>query len=187
LKLADFGLARCQTGRPLSHQVATRWYRAPELLYGAREYDERVDLWAIGCIFGEMINRSPIFPGQNDIDQLYQVQCVLGSPNSVVWPGCTLLPDYDKISFPTLKPKDVADVCPEASNEAIQLLKKFLVYQSKDRIRAKEALLDPYFFTEPYPCHCSDLPHPPKRTKQLFDVDEPLDLSLFSPPVVSSV
>nr|KAG5695647.1 hypothetical protein BaRGS_029137 [Batillaria attramentaria] len=66
LKLADFGLARVfhqnQGDRQYSHQVATRWYRAPELLYGARKYDEGVDLWAAGCIFGELLNNSPVFP-----------------------------------------------------------------------------------------------------------------------------
>jgi serine/threonine protein kinase len=50
-------------------QVATRWYRAPELLYGARRYTEGVDLWAVGCILGELLNSSPLFPGENDIDQ----------------------------------------------------------------------------------------------------------------------
>ena len=50
--------------------MATRWYRAPELLYGARKYTEGVDLWAVGCIFGELLNNSPLFPGENDIDQL---------------------------------------------------------------------------------------------------------------------
>ena len=65
LKIADFGLGRLmwEDGtRPYSHQVATRWYRAPELLYGARYYSSAIDMWAIGCIFGEMLNNSPLFP-----------------------------------------------------------------------------------------------------------------------------
>ncbi|CAF5106739.1 unnamed protein product, partial [Rotaria sp. Silwood1] len=74
LKIADFGLARifdkAKPQRQYSHQVATRWYRAPELLYGSRSYDEGVDLWAVGCIFGELINRSPLFPGESDIHRL---------------------------------------------------------------------------------------------------------------------
>lgn len=65
LKIADFGLARIYTdkseGRQYSHQVATRWYRAPELLYGSRNYTPSVDIWAAGCIYGEIINRSPLF------------------------------------------------------------------------------------------------------------------------------
>lgn len=89
LKIADFGLARLfnNDGEHLySHQVATRWYRAPELLYGARKYDEGVDLWAVGCIFGELLNNSPLFPGENDIEQLCCVLRVLGTPNQHIWP-----------------------------------------------------------------------------------------------------
>ncbi len=90
LKLADFGLARIEnTARPKSHQVATRWYRAPELLYGARYYDFGIDMWAIGCIFGELLNHSPLFPGSNDIDQLGCVLSNLGTPSLADWPVTT--------------------------------------------------------------------------------------------------
>ena len=61
--------------------------RAPELLYGARNYSEAVDLWSVGCIFGELLNFSPIFPGENDIDQLGMVIRILGTPSEQVWPG----------------------------------------------------------------------------------------------------
>jgi cell cycle related kinase len=86
LKIADFGLSRIYNddgGRQYSHQVATRWYRAPELLYGARNYTEGVDLWAVGCIFGELLNNCPLFPGENDIDQLGIVTKNLGTPTQV--------------------------------------------------------------------------------------------------------
>lgn len=65
VKIADFGLARIyvlnEPHRQYSHQVATRWYRAPELLYGSRNYTPAVDLWAVGCIMGELINKNPLF------------------------------------------------------------------------------------------------------------------------------
>ena len=86
LKIADFGLSRIykrDDDRQYSHQVATRWYRAPELLYGARNYTEGVDLWAVGCIFGELLNNCPLFPGENDIDQLGIVIKNLGTPTQV--------------------------------------------------------------------------------------------------------
>uniref|UniRef100_A0A674GN38 Cyclin-dependent kinase 20 n=1 Tax=Taeniopygia guttata TaxID=59729 RepID=A0A674GN38_TAEGU len=89
LKLADFGLARLLSptpGRPYSHQVATRWYRAPELLYGARRYDEGVDLWAAGCILGELITLAPLFPGDTDLEQLCRVLSALGTPRARDWP-----------------------------------------------------------------------------------------------------
>ncbi|XP_005061378.1 PREDICTED: cyclin-dependent kinase 20, partial [Ficedula albicollis] len=102
LKLADFGLARVlgpPPGRPYSHQVATRWYRAPELLYGARHYDEGVDLWAVGCIFGELLTLSPLFPGENDIEQLCCVLRALGTPSPRDWPELAELPDFPKLRF----------------------------------------------------------------------------------------
>ncbi|XP_008589731.1 PREDICTED: cyclin-dependent kinase 20 isoform X3 [Galeopterus variegatus] len=91
LKIADFGLARVFSSdgsRLYTHQVATRWYRAPELLYGARQYDQGVDLWAVGCIMGELLNGSPLFPGENDIEQLCCVHRILGTPSPQVWPVC---------------------------------------------------------------------------------------------------
>nr|KAJ3419818.1 Cyclin-dependent kinase 20 [Polyrhizophydium stewartii] len=183
LKLADFGLARVHScdadGRPYSHQVATRWYRAPELLYGARKYDTGVDLWAVGCIFGELLNHSPLFPGQNDIDQLYCVISILGTPTKDTWPDLESLPDYGKIQFQALPPVQLEKLCPDASPEAVRLLKRFLVYTSHQRIPAHEALLDPYFFSRPLPAHHLDLPIPRKQPREQFDVDKPLDLGLF--------
>ncbi|ETE70966.1 Cyclin-dependent kinase 20, partial [Ophiophagus hannah] len=141
LKIADFGLARVFTSdgdRLYSHQVATRWYRAPELLYGARKYDEGVDLWAVGCIFAELLNNSPLFPGENDIEQLCCVLRVLGTPNQKTWPEITELPDYNKISFKEKQPIPLEQVVPDASPQAVQLLKEFLVYPSKQRMQAAQ-------------------------------------------------
>lgn len=62
LRIADLGQARLAKGRPFSHQVGSRWYRSPELLYGSRKYSFPVDLWSVGCIIAEMVNGSPLFP-----------------------------------------------------------------------------------------------------------------------------
>lgn len=80
LKIADFGLSRVfnSDGGMYSHQVATRWYRAPELLWSARNYTEAIDIWSVGCIFGELMTRTPLFPGNSDIDQLAMVIKTLG-------------------------------------------------------------------------------------------------------------
>lgn len=196
LKIADFGLARVfqnKGNRLYSHQVATRWYRAPELLYGARKYDEGVDLWAVGCIFGELLNNSPLFPGENDIKQLCCVQGVLGTPNEKIWPGMHDLPDYNKITFPDTPPVPFEEVVPDASPEALNLLKRFLVYQSKHRISAKEALVHPYFFTEPLPAHHSELPIPQRFNRSLqrrqnthqYNVEAPLDKCLVDPELLA--
>ncbi|XP_059805631.1 cyclin-dependent kinase 20 isoform X1 [Hypanus sabinus] len=147
LKIADFGLARVfsnEGGRLYSHQVATRWYRAPELLYGARKYNEGVDIWAVGCIFGELLNNSPLFPGENDIEQLCCVLRVLGTPNEQIWPEITELPDYNKITFKENPPIPLEQIVPDTSPEALDLLKRFLVYPSKQRISAAEPITFPW-------------------------------------------
>jgi serine/threonine protein kinase len=74
-----------------------RWYKAPELLYGSKTYDLSVDIWAIGCIFGEMLANCAIFRGENDIDHLFRIVQVLGVPSEKNWPVCTAstrLPTY---------------------------------------------------------------------------------------------
>ncbi|XP_051824046.1 cyclin-dependent kinase 20 isoform X3 [Antechinus flavipes] len=199
LKIADFGLARVfshKGDRLYSHQVATRWYRAPELLYGARQYDEGVDLWAVGCIFGELLNNSPLFPGENDIEQLCCVLRVLGTPSPRVWPGITELPDYNKISFKEQLPLPLREVLPDASYEALQLLSRFLVYPPRSRIQADQALLHEYFFRAPLPAHPSELPIPqrgggpgPKARPgpphvHDFRVEQPLAESLPDPELI---
>ena len=80
LKLCDFGFARLinNSRQALTDYVATRWYRAPELLLGSTNYTMAVDVWAIGCIMGELVDGQPMFPGESEIDQLYIIQKVLG-------------------------------------------------------------------------------------------------------------
>lgn len=199
LKIADFGLARVFSpdgGRLYTHQVATRWYRAPELLYGARQYDQGVDLWAVGCIMGELLNGSPLFPGENDIEQLCCVLRILGTPSPRVWPEITELPDYNKISFKEQAPVPLEEVLPDASPQALDLLGQFLLYPPRQRIAASQALLHQYFFTAPLPAHPSELPipqrpggpapkaHPGPPHVHDFHVDRPLEESLLNPELI---
>ncbi|XP_036912130.1 cyclin-dependent kinase 20 isoform X2 [Sturnira hondurensis] len=201
LKIADFGLARVFSpdgSRLYTHQVATRWYRAPELLYGARQYDQGVDLWAVGCILGELLNGSPLFPGENDIEQLCCVLRILGTPSPQVWPEITELPDYNKISFKEQAPVPLGEVLPDASPQALDLLGQFLLYPPYQRITASQALLHQYFFTAPLPAHPSELPIP-QRPGGLaakahlgppnihnFHMDRPLEELLLNPELIRS-
>ena len=87
VKLADFGLARILSpSDDMSHQISTRWYRAPEILFGARRYDAGVDMWAVGAIAAELISLRPLFTGNNDIDQIFRVFQVMGTPSDESWP-----------------------------------------------------------------------------------------------------
>ena len=160
MKIADFGLSRLMWedgSRPYSHQVATRWYRAPELLYGARFYSSAIDMWAVGCIFGEMLNNSPLFPvsfifnyffkrffiilfiqGESDIEQLAIVLGHLGSPTAESWPELSSLPDYNKITFPYHKGVLWEHMLPDAQKEALDCIKSILIYDSSKRLTAEE-------------------------------------------------
>lgn len=80
VKLCDFGFARYITGsnESCTDYVATRWYRAPELLIGDTKYGRAIDVWAVGCLYAEMMTGQPLFPGESDVDQLYRITKVLG-------------------------------------------------------------------------------------------------------------
>ncbi|MEQ2274379.1 Cyclin-dependent kinase-like 1, partial [Xenotaenia resolanae] len=81
IKLCDFGFARVLTGPEddYTDYVATRWYRAPELLVGDTQYGPPVDVWALGCVFAELLNGNPLWPGKSDVDQLYLIRKTLGT------------------------------------------------------------------------------------------------------------
>ena len=70
----------------MSHQVTTRWYRPPELLYASKRYSASVDIWSSGVVLAELLSLSPLFPGTNDIDQIYVVFQVMGTPKEDDWP-----------------------------------------------------------------------------------------------------
>ncbi|XP_047510229.1 cyclin-dependent kinase 20-like isoform X2 [Pieris napi] len=169
LKIADLGLARLfwpDGGRPYSHQVATRWYRAPELLYGARYYTENVDVWAVGCIIAEMITKKPLFAGESDIEQLAIVVQHLGTPTEDSWPDHSNLPDYHKITFPESPPMSWTEILPGVEPDAVNFIKSFLLYDENKRISAKEALRHSWFRTKPTPANLEDMPRPNLNTKR---------------------
>ena len=146
LKLADFGLARA-FGIPVrayTHEVVTLWYRAPEILLGARHYSTPVDAWSIGCIFAEMINQAPLFPGDSEIDQLFRIFRVLGTPDDDTWPSVTTLPDY-KAQFPKWRRKEWRDIAPALDEDGVDLLRRLLRYAPHERISARDACAHKWF------------------------------------------
>mmetsp|Transcript_7575 Transcript_7575/g.11464 ORF Transcript_7575/g.11464 Transcript_7575/m.11464 type:complete len:297 (+) Transcript_7575:87-977(+) len=146
LKLADFGLARA-FGIPVrsyTHEVVTLWYRAPDVLLGSKNYSTPIDIWSVGCIFAEMANGKPLFPGSADNDQLWKIFKVLGSPSPKTWPGIVDLPEY-KINLGKFKAKPWKEVCPRLDKLGLDLLAKMLVYDPSKRISAAAALKHAYF------------------------------------------
>ncbi|KAK0236538.1 kinase-like domain-containing protein [Armillaria nabsnona] len=147
LKLADFGLARA-FGIPMrtyTHEVVTLWYRAPEVLLGSRHYSTAIDMWSVGAIFAEMACQGqPLFPGDSEIDQIFKIFRILGTPNEDIWPGVSNLPDY-KATFPRWGVQDISRLVPDLDPAGIDILRRLLAYDSARRISAKRVLQHPYF------------------------------------------
>jgi len=146
VKLADFGLARAFNTpiKTLTHEVVTLWYRAPEVLLGATQYSTPVDIWSIGCIFAELSSSKALFPADSEIDQLYKIFQVLGTPNEKVWPGVSSL-KYYKTTFPKWSGNHLKFFVPNLEPLGLDLLQRMLVYNPAERISAKAALSHPYF------------------------------------------
>ncbi|KAK2761810.1 Cyclin-dependent kinase catalytic subunit [Arachnomyces sp. PD_36] len=146
LKLADFGLARA-FGVPLrtyTHEVVTLWYRAPEILLGGRQYSTGVDMWSVGAIFAEMCTRKPLFPGDSEIDEIFKIFRLLGTPDEITWPGVTSFPDF-KSSFPKWRREETRALVPGLEENGLDLLDAMLEYDPARRISAKQACMHPYF------------------------------------------
>lgn len=149
LKIADFGLARDwgDAGKQMTSQVVTRWYRSPELLFGAKEYSFAVDIWAVGCIFAELMLRTPYVAGDTDLDQLTKIFHALGTPTEADWPGMTSLPDY--IQFKTFPKVPLRRYFIAAGTDALSLLEQMLVFDPSRRWTAEECLGHSYFRNTP--------------------------------------
>ena len=146
IKLGDFGLSRpfSLPMRNYTKEVITLWYRPPELLMNAPAYDISVDIWSVACIIVEMINREPLFPGDSEIDQLFTIFRILGTPTEEEWPEITTYQSYSP-DFPKWSRKNLSDIIKTSDPQAIDLISKMLKYNPIERISAKEALNHPYF------------------------------------------
>ncbi|XP_063374426.1 cyclin-dependent kinase 2-like [Cydia amplana] len=148
IKLADFGLARAFAlpVRAYTHEVVTLWYRAPEILLGAKFYSTAVDVWSLGCIYAEMMSGRTLFPGDSEIDQLFRVFRALGTPGGALWARARRLPDY-RAAFPRWPPRPPRDLLPQAAQllpHAADLLDALLRYEPAERLSARAALQHPF-------------------------------------------
>ncbi|ORY38418.1 Pkinase-domain-containing protein [Rhizoclosmatium globosum] len=161
LKIADFGLARAHLQSikdpKYTNMVVTRWYRPPELLLGATRYGPSIDMWGVGCVFGEILKRKPILVGNDDFDQLEKIWELCGTPTPETWPGLKELPAMQtmELSKPP-KERSIPHHFKHFVNDkyflgAIELLEKILVCDPAQRLSADVALQHHYFFAKPFP------------------------------------
>ncbi|CEP18275.1 hypothetical protein [Parasitella parasitica] len=151
LKICDFGLARGYSASPegntgfMTEYVATRWYRAPEIMLSFQQYTKAIDMWSVGCIFAEMLGGRPLFKGRDYVDQLNQILGILGTPDEETL--CRVGSERAQVYIRSLTkmPKiPFENLYPRATPLAIDLLNKLLTFDPAKRITVEEALAHPY-------------------------------------------
>ncbi|KAG0738143.1 hypothetical protein G6F23_009900 [Rhizopus arrhizus] len=151
LKICDFGLARGYSDNAdynagfMTEYVATRWYRAPEIMLSFQSYTKAIDMWSVGCIFAEMLGGRPLFKGRDYVDQLNQILGILGTPDEETL--CRVGSERAQVyirSLPRMPRIPFENLYPRANPTAIDLLNKLLEFDPSKRITVEEALAHPY-------------------------------------------
>lgn len=146
IKLADLGSCRgIYSRQPYTEYISTRWYRAPECLLTDGYYNFKMDLFAAGTVCFETIALFPLFPGQNETDQLQKIHNVLGTPPPELLRKFKLNAAHAEFSFPEKKGTGIERLVPHASPELLELMRKLLRYDPDERILARQALKDVFF------------------------------------------
>ena len=146
IKLCDFGSAKklIQGQKSLAY-ICSRYYRAPELIFGSTNYDSQIDVWSMGCVISELVLGRPLFPGSSPSDQLVEIIKILGTPtkDDVI----SMNPQFQEQKFPPIKPTPWEKVFRNRKipDHFIDLISKLLVYNPKVRFTAEKALEHIYF------------------------------------------
>jgi cell division cycle 2-like protein len=176
LKLADFGMSRIappSKEAPLTTLVVTLWYRAPELLLGTPDYNWTIDIWSLGCIFGELLQRDPLLSGKTEVDQLSLIFKLCGLPTEKSWPGFWKLPNAKSLKLPRDAGRDAASGAtlirkkfPILTAAGTELLSSMLSLNPDKRPWALDILKHPYFTESPKPKPPDMFPTFPSRAGQ---------------------
>ncbi|XP_017783565.1 PREDICTED: cyclin-dependent kinase 10 isoform X2 [Nicrophorus vespilloides] len=165
VKIADFGLARWfgVPLRPMTPHVVTLWYRAPELLLQAPTQTTSVDMWAAGCILGELLGHKPLLPGRTEIQQLELIVDLLGTPSDTIWPGFSNLPALQNYTLKQQPYNNLKQKFPWLSGAGLRLLNFLFMYDPRKRATAEECLQSSYFKEAPQPCDPKLMPTFPQH------------------------
>lgn len=149
LKICDLGLARGfeeAVDEKLTEYVVTRWYRAPEVILNASHYSKAIDIWSAGCILAEMLGKSPLFPGEDYLDQVQRIIAVLGMPsaNDMSFISNDSARRYIR-NLPKRQRLPWTNLYPKANSVALDLLNHMLVFDPNQRFTVEECLQHPYF------------------------------------------
>ncbi|PSS03781.1 cmgc/cdk/pitslre protein kinase [Coniella lustricola] len=172
LKIADFGMARFVGDPPphtLTQLVVTLWYRSPELLLGTASYGEAVDMWSVGCIFGELLTREPLLQGRNEVDELTKIFELCGIPTEESWPGFRRLPNARSLRLPPGKANTGSVIrakFPFLTGAGAALLNDLLSLDPSKRPSAREMLSHEYFRQDPRPKSEAMFPTFPSKAGQ---------------------
>ncbi|CAN4125796.1 unnamed protein product [Withania somnifera] len=163
LKLCDFGSAKMLVpGEPNISYICSRYYRAPELIFGATEYTTAIDMWSAGCVMAELLLGQPLFPGESGVDQLVEIIKILGTPTREEI-RC-MNPNYTEFKFPQIKAHPWHKIFHKRMPpEAVDLVSRLLQYSPTLRCTALEACAHPFFdaLMEPNACLPNGRPLPP--------------------------
>lgn len=146
LKLCDFGSAKkLVKGEPNVSYICSRYYRAPELMFGATEYKTAIDVWSTGCVIAELVLGQPIFPGDSALDQIVEIIKILGTPSKSQILGMN--PEYTEHRFPIIKPLTWNKVFKNSNmpEDFYNLMERLLEYDPTIRIKPAEALKHSFF------------------------------------------
>ncbi len=171
LQIADFGLARPyddpppqpgkgngEATRGYTTVVVTRWYRPPELLLQLRYYTPAIDLWGVGCVFGEMFKGHPILAGSSDANQIHLIFDLMGSPTEENMPGWSQLPGCEGIQSFSHRHSKLSQEFRDQGSCFISLMAELLKLDWRKRINAMDALNHPYFKNAPLPAKPGEIP-----------------------------
>lgn len=179
LKLCDFGSAKhLVKGEPNVSYICSRYYRAPELIFGAIDYTTKIDVWSAGCVLAELLLGQPIFPGDSGVDQLVEIIKVLGTPTREQIREMN--PNYTEFKFPQIKSHPWQKVFrARTPPEAIELVSRLLEYTPSSRISPLQACAHPFFdeLRDPTTCLPLGRPLPPlfNFTEQELSIEPSLN------------